>query len=209
MYLLKKYSISSILDIGANSGQFSRDLRELGFYGKIYSFEPQTAVFNILKENSKKDKNWIVNNYAIGNFDGKSEINISKNTFSSSLLEMMPEHLLSAPQSKYIGKEEIEVKRLDTVFPEIITGTKENVFLKIDTQGFEKQVLEGAQESLKQVSGIHLEMSLVPLYKGDTSFENMNSYLNSLGYHLCSIEMEFDNPDTHKLLQIDGIYYKC
>jgi hypothetical protein len=51
-------------------------------------------------------------------------------------------------------------------------------------------------------------MSLVPLYKGVTSFEEMNAFLNTLGFYLCSIEMEFDDPKTKKLLQVDGVYFK-
>jgi FkbM family methyltransferase len=207
LQLIKQYQVSTLIDVGANSGQFALEMRGFGFTGKILSFEPQKKVYSLLEQNAKKDLNWKTFNYALGDFDGTSKINIAQNSYSSSLLDMLPAHLSAAPQSKFISEETIVVKKLDTVLPDLI-NREEKVFLKIDTQGFEKNIINGARNVLNRVVGMHVEMSLVPLYRGDTSFEEMNAFLNTLGFYLCSIEMEFDDPKTKKLLQIDGIYFK-
>ncbi len=197
-----------IIDIGANIGQFAQYTRnQLKFENKIISFEPLTSAFESLKLNASKDPKWAIFNCAIGNELGKKEINIAGNSFSSSLLEMLPAHLDAAPHSKYERKEWIEVKPLDS-FLETAFKKTEKIFLKIDTQGFEKQVLDGAKESLKFISTIQLEMSLVPLYQGELVFREMYPILMGLGYTLIDFEAGFTDPTTGRLLQIDGIFQR-
>jgi FkbM family methyltransferase len=146
---LKNNAISVVIDVGANIGQYGSELRSIGYEGKIISFEPTNDAFTKLEALSKKDKKWDVFHYSLGEFDGDSEINISKNSVSSSLLNNLPQLIESAPAAAFVAKEKISVKKLDTIFNDLRTDS-DAVYLKIDTQGYENMVLNGALNSLKK-----------------------------------------------------------
>ena len=143
----------------------------------------------------------------IGDTDEMREINIAGNSYSSSLLDMLPSHVKSAPKSKYIGKEVIDIRKLDSLFENLCSATK-NIYMKIDTQGFERRVLKGAENSLAHIDTVQMEMSLVPLYDGELLFNELYSLMNSKGYVLLSIENGFSDPISNQLLQVDGIFHR-
>jgi len=203
--IMEHCNIDTVFDVGANIGQYAKKLRELGYSKKIISFEPSKDAFEDLNKAAAKDINWTVNNYALGNEDGKNVINVANNSYSSSILNMLPKHIQSAPDSKYINKQEIEIKKLDSVF-NLYTNESSKVMLKIDTQGYEKNVIDGATTSLKKIMIIQLEMSIVPLYEKEMLFIDMIKYLDNIGFQLFSLENVFSNPDSGQLLQIDGIF---
>jgi len=200
--------ISVVLDVGASVGNFGLELFELGYQGNIVSFEPISDAFTKLELNTKKRKNWLAFNYALGDFDGDSTINLSTNSDSSSILDMLPLHLDTAPQSKYVSKEKILIKKLDSIYKEICKES-DNVYLKIDTQGFEQKVLDGGSNSLKMIKAIQIEMSLRPLYKNSVIYKDIIYFLEKNGYKLVSIENGFFNSLTGELLQFDGIFIKA
>lgn len=199
--------INLVFDVGANNGGYALSMREFGYTKKIISFEPLKSAFSELKISAKNDKNWILNNYALGNEDTKSVINIAGNSFSSSILNMLPQHLNSAPESRFISQEEIEIKKLDTIFNSMATAN-DNVMLKIDTQGYEKNVIDGAIESLPKIKIIQLEMSIVQLYESELLMTEMINYLDARGYQLFSLENGFGDSDSGQLLQVDGIFVR-
>lgn len=206
--LLNSLKINKVLDIGANVGQYAYDIRELGYKGEIISFEPIKAIFQTLEKNTKKDSHWKCENFALGDSDGETEINIAGNdAASSSILEMLPSHLKSAPQSKYIGKETILVKRLDTVFNNYFSEG-DNVYLKIDAQGFEKNILDGATNTLNKINVLQVELSMIPLYKDALNYIDMIEFLKSIGFELYGIEQGFSDQESGRLLQFDGIFVK-
>lgn len=206
--IFQSYGIDLILDVGANSGQFGNYLRSsLEYAKKIISFEPQISAYKKLTINSQKDKLWEIHNYALGSKVGDEEINTAGNSYSSSILQMLPSHEKAAPESIYIGKEQIQIKTIDSIFKKIYTS-KNNVLLKIDTQGFEEEVLKGATTSLQFINTIQLEMSLIPLYKGQLLFNEMYQWLNQKGYQLIFIDQEFSDRITGQLLQINGIFHR-
>jgi FkbM family methyltransferase len=205
-HILENYQIDTVLDIGANSGQFARELRQdIGYLDRIISFEPLGEVFKSLQAHAKGDQRWEIFNFAIGDADEKREINISANSLSSSLLDILPSHLNAAPESKYIGKEVIDIRSLDSMFERVCKNSK-NVYMKIDTQGFESKVLKGAALSLPKIDTVQMEMSLVPLYGTELLFDEMCILMREKGYTLIAIENGFSVPDTGQLLQIDGIF---
>ena len=205
--LIKYFEINKIFDIGANVGNYAMVMRKLGFEGNIVSFEPLSDTFKKLQKNASKDNNWETINIALGDKDGESEINIAGNNDSSSILEMMPLHSKSAPESSYIGKERIKVNKLDTVFDNYYKKG-DNVFVKIDTQGYELNVLQGAEKSLSHIKGIQIEMSLVQLYDGGILYKEMIELIEKKGFSLFSIENGFSDPESGELLQMDGIFFK-
>ena len=147
-------------------------------------------------------------NYAVGDADGSTEINVSSEyTQVSSLLGMMPSAVERRPFWQYTKKEQIEIKRLDTVF-ESFCSKDARVMLKIDTQGYERHVIEGAERSLPMIKMLQLELSLVPLYEGETLFPEMCPLLQQRGFQLVSIEPGMNDEKTGQLFQVDGIFQR-
>jgi len=205
--LLEHHQISKILDVGANSGQYAIETKRLGFKGEIISFEPVKSVYNELKKKAERWSSWECYNYGLGDEDVNTEINISQNTFSSSILNIMPQHVDNDPESKVVDKEKVCIKKLDSIFNTLV-DEGENILLKIDVQGFEKKVLDGAKGSLNKIKGIQIEMSIEELYKDEMLYLNMIQLLVSYGFNLCSLENGFYNQKTGKLLQVDGVFFR-
>jgi len=203
--MIEYLGIDAVLDVGANAGQYALQLRGSGYKQLIVSFEPLTEVFAVLKTNAHSDRYWSVLNVAIGAEDGEADINISASSASSSLLSMLETHVRYAPGSKYVAREHVRVKALDTVAPELLSPGK-RVLLKIDTQGYEHQVIKGATSLLKQVHLIECELSLVPLYDGQYLFLDMVSLLDRHGFKPVHFEPGFGDPATGYCLQVDGMF---
>lgn len=206
--LMRNAGINLVFDVGANIGQFGSELRVLDYQGEILSFEPQKGAFEQLSAAAAADPKWRAYHYAFGEVPGTTTINLSQNSHSSSLLDMRAAHLESAPESVYIGQEEIEVRTLNDFWQENSpTYSNRKIMLKIDVQGFEKYVLAGAAAFLPHVSLIQLEMSLVELYNGEMLYLEMMAYLRSLGFgELLSLMPGHSNPSTGRLLQVDGVF---
>ena len=203
--VLKRYNVDLIIDVGANIGIFGKEIRRSGYKGKIVSFEPLADAFEKLKESIKSDPNWIAYNYALGAENGIQQINISANSHSSSILKILDTHTKAEGTASYIGKQEIQIKALDSVFNDIKRDARE-VFLKIDTQGFELNVLKGAINSLSYISTIQLEMSLLPLYEGQPLYNEIMEFLHLRHFKLIDLEPGFADLKTGTLLQFDGIF---
>jgi FkbM family methyltransferase len=205
--LFKYFHINKIFDVGANTGGYASSMRSAGYNDNIISFEPVKVAYDQLAEKAVHDKKWETKNIALGNNDGSSIINVSQNLVSSSIAEMSSLHVDSAPDSLYVRKEEIKIHKLDTIFFDI-AEKQDKIMLKIDTQGFEKNVIDGAEKSLPLISGLQLEMSLVPLYNNELLFPELLRYLNDRGFSLYALENGFSNPDSGQLLQVDGIFFR-
>ena len=203
--IMKFFKINVLFDIGANNGQYALNMRKIGYDNRIISFEPLKGAYKDLERASQKDDDWIINDYAIGDKDGSGIINVSENSFSSSILKMLTAHSKSAPDSKFIGTQEITIKKIDSVFSSF-TNLGDRVMLKIDTQGYEKKVIEGAISSLENILIIQIEMSIIQLYEGELEFIEMIEFIKDKGFKLFSLENGFSNLDSGQLLQVDGIF---
>jgi len=202
--LLKYYGISTVLDVGANVGQYAKYLRIGGYRNKIISFEPLKEAFDKLEKLFENDRNWVGYNIAIGDFDGDSEINVSDNSVSSSLLDIKDSHLKVVPNSVYIKKQKIEVHKLDSLFS-TYNISDHKTFMKIDTQGFEKNVLVGAKNTLQHIDTLQIEMSVQPLYEGEELYFQLSDFLYREGYRLIKIIRGYTKADG-ELLQFDGVF---
>ena len=166
MKILNKFKIDLIFDIGANIGQYAMLLRKLGYKNKIVSFEPMKKEFKILKNKSVTDSLWEIKNYAIGDVNTENFINISGNSVSSSMHKMKPKHVQVQKKSRYIGREKITIKKIDS-FIHNYSEKYDNIFMKIDTQGNEYNVIKGSSDLLNEIIGIQMEMSITPLYENE------------------------------------------
>lgn len=207
--ILTHHNIDLVLDVGANVGQYGNYLREIGYVGKIVSFEPLADAYTRLLSASKKDPLWeIAPRAAIGKSDGETTIHISRNSVSSSILPMLDSHMGSAPESAYVASEKVAMYKLDTIAPRYLDDKYKSIYLKIDVQGLETQVLEGALKILPGIKGLQLELSLVPLYEGEPLFKEMLERMDQLGYELYAIIPGFTDLKSGRLLQFDGIFFR-
>ncbi len=205
LIIMNNCNIDTLFDIGANNGSYAKNMRAFGYNGRIISFEPLKQTFEELKRDSLKDNNWIVNNYALGNENCKTILNVSSNSWSSSILKILPIHIENESESRYIGQEDIEIKKFDSIFNSFCRK-EDRVMIKIDTQGYEKYVIDGAVSSLHRILIIQLEMSIVPLYENEMLIAEMINSLDNKGFQLFSLENGFSNPQKGQLLQVDGIF---
>ena len=206
--LLTFHEIDLVLDVGANAGQFANHLFEIGYQGQIVCFEPLSSAYNKLLEASKNNSNWhVAERCAIGNNNGEIEINISENSESSSILSILPNHTDAAPRSIYIGSERAKIRKLSEIAYNYVDKSQATL-LKIDTQGYENEVLEGAKEILPKIKGIHIELSLVSLYEGQMLFDEMLNKLKDMGFSIYNLYPGFRDYRTGRLLQIMGTFFR-
>lgn len=203
--LIADRGVDLVLDVGANTGPFARALREAGYAGRIVSFEPQLAAFSELEAASGSDLAWDCRRVALGSSDGTVELHVAGNSSSSSLLEMTEQHVTSAPESRYVTSERVELRRLDTIRDEVVRRD-DTVYLKVDVQGFELEVLRGAEETLEQVVAVEAELSFVPLYEGGAALMDVVSHLDERGFHLLTLDPVFVDSRDGRLLQVDGLF---
>ena len=207
--LSSKRNINTFLDVGANCGQFAIDLRVAGFSEHIISFEPLSEASRLLRQRAEADLKWTVaERMALGRVREMKSINIAGNSFSSSLLPISDRHIESAPPSAYVGVEEIRVERLDNVLHQMGIGYDTPLALKIDTQGYEDEVLAGAEGVLHNVKVLFTELSLVPVYVGAPTFEEIYMRLLGRGFRCVAISHEFSDFNTGEMLQVNGTFVR-
>jgi len=198
--------VTITLDVGANTGQFASKLRRAGFRGRIISFEPLADAHAMLARAASGDANWVVApRVALADHEAVLTLNVARNSVSSSVLPMLPQHLRSEPKSRYVGQESVPCARLDeTATPYL--KPDDIIFLKLDVQGYEQQVLTGAQSLLGKVTCLRLELSLVPLYEGQILYEEMIRWVVAKGFTLWGLEPAFVDANNGKMLQLDGLF---
>lgn len=204
---LSQLDIDVVFDVGANNGQYARQIQSDGYRKRIVSFEPLTSAFAKLRANARGNRQWQIANIALGDDDTTDHINISGNSQSSSLLSISPQLTDAAPGLAYIATEEIEVRRVDSVIDDYCNSSN-RLFLKLDVQGYETHVLRGAAQSLDRFLGVQLEMSTAPLYDGEGSFIETIQFMSDQGFELASLANVWADPRTMRLMQIDGIFLR-
>ncbi len=172
--------IDTILDIGANVGQYATMVRRAGYAGRIISCEPLNGAYGQLSGRAKRDDLWTVLQTAVGRESGTTTINVSANSFSSSVRPMTDAHVINAPGSEYISTETVDVTTVAALVAEHSVDPGRTL-LKIDTQGFEDEVLAGAGDHLDEFAAIQLELSLVELYEGQSLFDDHYALMREHG----------------------------
>lgn len=197
-----------VLDVGANIGQFGKRLFDTGYRGRLISFEAIPAVHRELQAVARQRHSWIVAPCAaIGSEGGSVQINVSANSFSSSILAINEAHLLAEPKSKFVDKEVVSVERLDKIATTLLSGD-EKIYLKVDTQGYEMEVLKGATGLIDRIVALQLELSLTSLYANAPLALEMLAFVDSLGYEVFGMVPGFRNADSGRLLQMDGFFVR-
>jgi FkbM family methyltransferase len=207
--ILSRAAIDVVLDVGANTGQYGDLLLRMGFRGTVISFEAIPSVHRILARRANaKSSSWIIAPCAaLGSQRGYVQLNIAANSVSSSVLPMRSMHLEAAPQSKYVEQQTVPVERLDELALQMLPSLG-RLLIKVDTQGYEMEVLKGAEGLLQRTAAIQLELSLVPLYEGAPKFVDMIAYVESKGFELFSLVSGFSDRRIGRLLQVDGFFVR-
>jgi FkbM family methyltransferase len=204
--ILAGTEVDLVIDVGAHAGEYGKALRAGGYRGEIVSFEPVARQFERLLAVSSGDSAWKCHNRAAGGRAETAEINVSGNDgFSSSLLKMEDAHQQAVSTSRYERTEKIEIVQLDDELDEFRAASR-HAYLKIDTQGYEHEVIAGAAEVLAGCLAVELELSLAPLYAGQLLIGEMIELMRSKGFLPSHLEPEFINPHNGELLQVNGLF---
>jgi len=203
---LRNCNIRTVLDVGANTGQFALRIHALLPEAKIYSFEPLADCYAVLRKNMNGIDDFYSFNVALGNENGKCDIYRNACSHSSSLLPMQNLHKQAFPQTAQAELEEIEICRLDDVAH--MLELNDNVLIKIDVQGFEDQVIMGGQDVIARAHVLIVETSFEPLYQGQVLFDGIYAMLTAKGFEIRGGEEPLRNPEDTRILQCDSIFVR-
>jgi len=204
--LLKKHAIDTVLDIGANNGQFAREINKKIPRAMIYSFEPLPDVFRDLQENCSSITNFKAFNLALGERNENIVIHRSSFSPSSSLLKMSELHKRLYPKSSGAIQENVAMKKLDHVARKI--ELHKNILVKIDVQGFEDKVIAGGQDIISRAKLLLVETSFVTLYENQPLFDDIYTLVRNLGFTYAGSKERHYNKETGELIYEDSIFVK-
>jgi FkbM family methyltransferase len=202
--LLRRHGVDLVFDVGAATGLYARELRQFGYTGRIVSFEPLAEPYGVLAAAAGGDPSWQTHRCALGAKAATTTTHVASNSDSSSLLPMARAHVDAAPHVGYIREEAVEVCRLDDLAHDH-AGSR--AFLKLDTQGFERDVLQGAVETLDRCVGLQIELSFVPLYEGGPLIDEMIGFAYQEGFRMVAVDPGFSDP-RGELLQADAVFFR-
>jgi FkbM family methyltransferase len=203
---LEGRGIDGVLDVGANTGQFARALRQAGFGGRVVSVEPLRDAYRVLSESTALDSRWTAERAAVGARAGVLTINVAGNSLSSSVLPILDRHVHAAPHSRYVATEEVPATTVDYLVARHGLDPARTL-LKLDVQGYEVPALTGAAGTLDGLAAVRTEMSLVPLYEGQALMPDLLAHLDAHGFELWLVDPGFVDPATGRPLQVDGVFF--
>ena len=206
--VLAHFRITCVLDVGANVGQYGTMLREWGYRGRIVSFEPQASVHAALERRAAADPTWqVAPAMALGARAGQIDLEVSAESDMSSILPQSALLRRVSPSSAVVRKETVPLCRLDEMAGPYLR-LDDRGFLKIDTQGYEAEVLSGAEKLLDRIAGIQLELSLVPLYQGERAFRAMLDHLAAVGFEPYLFRPGYFERKLARQLQVDSVFMR-
>ena len=206
---LEHYGVRTTLDVGAHNGEFAQELRsQTSFRGRIISLEPEEKSFATLSRNALEDSNWLPHRIAASNKDDVLDLHVySSSNFSSVYapsdfgLERYGAHLEAST------KQRVRARRLDSIWEELELGN-ERIFLKVDTQGHDLSVVEGAGERLSQVPVLLAEAPVCPIYEGVPTLSDHLTTLDSVGYELAGLFTVTRRSDSPRTVEFDAVYLR-
>lgn len=187
--LLSALKINCVIDVGAHFGEYGQSLREIGYTGRIVSFEPVHGSYERLCAAAKGDKAWTTYNVALGRSSTTLEINVPDFSSFASFLGSTQYCSEEFGAESTVGiKETVKVVTLDSMFGQALAGLRTpHVYLKMDTQGYDLEVLGGASGSLPSILGLQSEVSLKPIYEGMPTWTDAIDVYKSLGYEVSGL----------------------
>ncbi|APL94277.1 FkbM family methyltransferase [Sphingobium indicum] len=205
---LGAFAVDCVFDVGANRGQYATMLRsDAGFGGTILSFEPNPDIFSELERNASSDRRWHVFNMALSDFDGMASFNImAADQFSSLKAPSGEQDAIFAERNRVTRTVDMQCRRLESLLPDLRRAHGfTRPFLKMDTQGHDLSVCEGAGDALRDMAGVQTELGVRPIYEGGTGYRAMIDWLAEHGFVPSAF---FANNKGHfpLLVEMDGIF---
>jgi FkbM family methyltransferase len=207
--MIDHLGIDTVIDGGANIGQYAQGLRAAGYTGRIVSLEPLSSAYARLSAAASADPRWTAERTALSDRPGEITMNVSANSVSSSALPMLAAHSDVAPTSAYVGTESASATTVDALV-ERLDLDPARTLLKLDVQGYENTVLDGASQTIGAFCAAQIELSYVPLYAGQWLAPQTVSFFEAHGYELWMLDpaVMFD-PVTGRTLQCDGVFARA
>lgn len=203
--ILGNFNIATILDVGANEGQYASGVINLGYSGAIYSFEPISSVYQKLQKKSSTNPRWSAFQIGIGSSEDKVSIHVSENLVSSSILRLNEDAIRIQPRQRASRSEEINITTIDSFISRLPLIHKE-ILLKLDIQGYELEALKGAKNTLAATRLVQVELNFAQVYDGAPSYKDVWGFLEGLGFEIFTIIPGFRDPVNGRMLQADGIF---
>jgi FkbM family methyltransferase len=185
--LLPLVGVDCVLDVGAHRGEFGTLVRGSGYAGRIVSFEPSSENAEYLAHRAAGDRDWLVRREALGRENGQLALNLTARTPFSSFREPLAEAMESFPGAAVQAQEEVTVRRLDDVIEDCLPRPDSRVFLKLDTQGWDLEVLAGATRSMAAVVCLQSEISVRPIYRGMPRYLEALQVMEAMGFELTGL----------------------
>jgi len=195
------------VDVGANRGQFAAKMRSCGYEGDMISIEPDPASFELLQKAHPSRSNQINFQGAVGSSEGNCSLQISKSSVFNSVRRTSDlGNELFENYMEGVTMIEVPMKPLGTWIREAGRSFSGPIMLKSDTQGYDLEVLRGAQDVLSNVSVIVVEYALEHIYDGAPSGSDITEWLNKVGFRLSGLYPVSRIPGSEFLLEMDAIY---
>lgn len=206
-WLRSSGNIRTIIDIGANNGEFAEFLASYFDAKQTIAIEPLPECAAQVREREKAIRNLTVFECAVS--DREDRLVLFENAYSpaSSLLPVSKISIDEFPQTS-ANRQEIEVPvcRLDDLID--ATSLEREVLIKIDVQGFEDRVIRGGEQTFRSAKFVLIEMSFVPMYDGQPLFEDVHDALRNLGFRFAGMKNQIDSPRTGQPLFMHCLYTK-
>jgi FkbM family methyltransferase len=185
---LRNISFSTVIDVGANEGQFVVEFRKFFPDAIFYSFEPLPSCFSVLTKQSGGDRRWQCFNTALGCENKRADFYFHQNhPSSSSFLADTIRGQSLYPETKRQTIVPVDCVTLDSWVDSHPNVLKPPVLLKMDVQGYESQVLQGAKQTLTQVNAVITEVIVESLYNGQSTFDEQVKLLARAGLVFCGV----------------------
>lgn len=206
---LRSTGIRTIIDVGANTGQFAREASKYFAKAEIFCFEPLLAPFRELQQwAASQDGRVHVFNLALAEISGEGSFRLhSDHSTSSSFLETTPLNEHYYPSMRVQETVAVTMKTLDEALSTDLARMKAPILLKLDVQGYEDRVLRGGAQVLSRASACLLEVNLDGLYKNQASFGVLVSILYAAGYRYCGNLDQIYADDGHVIFG-DALFVK-
>ncbi len=203
---LADLNIQTIIDIGANEGQFIKSMLSIAPHASIICFEPLQDCYQILVNEFESKSKFKAFNLALGERNGTDRIFKNAYTPSSSLLPMSETHTTAFTHTKDYTEETIEIRRLDDIIvEESITFP---LLIKIDVQGYEDLVISGGSKTVSMADVVIIEVTYWELYEGQKLFHNIYEAMIRIGFFYAGNIDQLNHPIDSNPLQGDAIFIK-
>ena len=200
---LDRADVDLVFDVGGNIGQFASALRYIGYHGDIISFEPIPDAFAALCHRMRRDERWHGMQIAIGDHVGQDTLNIMGETVYSSFRSRVTQNKSASDTVR--EKILVPVRTLESVIDEMNIGSRlPRTLIKVDTQGYELQVINGLGKYIDHVKLMQCELSSIPLYNGSPFMTEIIDFLHE--HHFQSVSFAPVNGESVRPMEFE---YLC